>query len=196
MKKIWLLLVVTLVQGCAFTTARLDVAARQNVNFKGPMSQVAPTKFAIKPLQDSRSDKARIGWKKNGFGQNTADILSKRPVTDIVAEGIRAGLQQNGHSIAVPSDITISGSVTRFWFEVKPNFFTIEFTGNIECDLEFALNRTNKTIYKSRYSGTYTKKTGGGFEATWTEVMDASVEKLVEDIIFDTNLIEALNKPQ
>jgi uncharacterized lipoprotein YajG len=145
---------------------------------------------------DARSDKARIGWKKNGYGQNTADILSTRPVTDLVAEGIRAGLQQNGHTAGMPSDINISGSVTRFWFEVKQNFWTIEFTGNVECDLEFVSNRTNTEIYKSRYSGTYTKKTGGGLEATWTEVMDASIEKVVEDIVFDANLIEALNKPQ
>jgi len=194
MKTIWLLSVVVLVQGCAFTTARLNIAARPDTNFKGPMSQVAPMKFDIKPLEDARSDKARIGWKRNGFGQNTADILSTRPVTELVAEGIRAGLKQNGQGAGIPSDINISGSVTRFWFEVKPNFWTIEFNGNVECDLEFFSNRTNSVIYKSRYSGTYTKKTGGGLEATWTEVMDASIEKLVEDIVFDANLIEALNK--
>jgi hypothetical protein len=31
---------------------------------------------------------------------------------------------------------------------------------------------------------------------TSTEVMDASIEKLVEDIVFDANLIEALNDPK
>lgn len=189
-------LLVVLIQGCAFTTARLDVAARPNTNFKGPLSQLATTKFDIQPLTDERSDKARIGWKKNGYGKNTADILSTRPVTEIVAAGIRAGLQQNGHTVALPADIAISGSVTRFWFEVKPNFFTIEFTGNVECDLQFVKAGTTQEVYKSRYSGTYTKKTGGGLEATWTEVMDASVEKLVEDIVFDANLIEALGKPK
>ena len=81
---------------------------------------------------------------------------------ELVAEGIRAGLNQNGQTVGIPSDVNIAGSVTRFWFEVKPNFFTIEFTGNVECDREFVSKRTNTLIYKSRYSGTYTKKTGGG----------------------------------
>lgn len=193
--RIILLLAVVLTQGCAFTTARLNIAARPNTDFKGPLSQVVPTKFDVQALEDARSDKARIGWKKNGYGSNTADILSIRPVTEIVSEGIRAGLQQNGHTVATPGDIVISGSVTRFWFEVKPNFWTIEFTGNVECDLQFVRAGTQE-VYKSRYSGTYTKKTGGGLEATWTEVMDASIEKLVEDIVFDANLIEALNKPR
>jgi hypothetical protein len=67
---------VALVQGCVFSTARLDIATRPNANFKGPLSQVAPIKFDIKPLEDKRSDEARIGWKKNGYGKNTADILS------------------------------------------------------------------------------------------------------------------------
>jgi curli biogenesis system outer membrane secretion channel CsgG len=194
--RVILLLSVVLIQGCAFTTARLNVAARPNTDFKGPISQVAPTKFDVQALADERSDKARIGWKKNGYGSNTADILSTRPVTDLVAEAIRTGLQQNGHSISLPADIVVSGSVTRFWFEVKPNFWTIEFTGNVECDLRFVRSGTSQEVYKSRYSGTYTRKTGGGLEATWTEVMDASLEKLVEDIVFDANLIEALNSPK
>ena len=190
--RIALLLTVVLIQGCAFTTARLNVAARPNADYKGPLSQVPPTRFDVQALTDARSDKARIGWKKNGYGSNTADILSTRPVSDVVTDAIRAGLQQNGHTAAMPGDIIISGSVTRFWFEVKPNFFTIEFTGNVECDLQFVRTGTTQEVYKSRYSGTYTRKTGGGLEATWTEVMDASVEKLVEDIVFDANLIEAL----
>jgi uncharacterized lipoprotein YajG len=194
--RVILLVAVVLIQGCAFTTARLNVAARPNADFKGPLSQVAATKFDVQALTDARADKARIGWKKNGYGSNTADILSTRPVPELVVEAIRAGLQQNGHTVAAPGDITITGSVTRFWFEVKPNFWTIEFTGNVECDLQFTKAGTTQEVYKSRYSGTYTKKTGGGLEATWTEVMDASLEKLVEDIVFDANLIEALNKPK
>jgi uncharacterized lipoprotein YajG len=193
MMRVFLLAAVfALVQGCAFGTARLNVAARPSTSFKGPLSQVAPLSFDVMPLEDARSDKARIGWKKNGYGQNTADIVTIRPVAELVAEAIRAGLQQNGHTASVPANINISGSVTRFWFEVKPNFWTVEFTGNVECDLEFVSTRTGMTVYKSRYSGTYTDKTGGGLEATWTQVMDASIEKLVEDIVFDANLIEAL----
>lgn len=196
MKTLGIVVLLSVLQGCAFTTARLDVGVRPDAAFKGALSQVPPVKFDVKPLADARTDTTRIGVKKNGFGQETAPILANRPVTDIVADGIRAGLKQNGHTVSMPSDVNVSGSVTRFWFDFKPNFWTIEFTGNIECDLEFTSGTDNQTIYKSRYSGTYTKKTGGGLEATWTEVMDASVEKLVEDIVFDANLIEALKGPR
>jgi hypothetical protein len=35
-----------------------------------------------------------------------------------------------------------------------------------------------------------------GLEGTWTEVMDASVEKFVEDVVFDASLVEALQSAQ
>jgi hypothetical protein len=76
-----------------------------------------------------------------------------------------------------------------------PIFLTVEFTGNVECDLRFFKAGTTQEVYRSRYSGTYSRKTGGGLEATWTEVMDANLEKLVEDIVFDANLIDSLSKP-
>jgi len=192
--RVILLLAVVLVQGCVYGDARLNVAARPDVDFKGPLSGLAPKKFDIQALTDERSDKARIGWKKDAQGIKSAGILSSRPVTDLVAEAIRSGLRQNGHAIGLPGDVVISGSVTRFWFEVKRGFVTVEFTGNVECDLRFTKAGTNREVYKSRYSGTYTKKTGGGGEATWTEVMDASLEKLVENIVFDAKLLDSLNK--
>ena len=197
-KHLWLSLaaLTLLLQGCAFTTAHLDIAARPDANFKGPLSEVPPKTFEIKPLTDVRPDQARIGYKKNGYGSNTADILSNRPVTDILVDAVTQGLRKNGHNVGTPSDIVVTGSVTRFWFESKQNFWTIEFTGNVECDLDFVSVKTGKSIYKARYSGTYTDKTAGGLEATWTEVMDASVEKFVEDAVFDTNLVNALQEAQ
>jgi hypothetical protein len=96
----------------------------------------------------------------------------------------------------VPSNVTISGAVTRFWFEFDPNLFTVEFIGNVECELEFVDARTGKAIHKGRFAGTYSKKTGGGLEATWTEVMNAALEKVVEDVVFDEDLIEALQGTQ
>jgi len=192
MRIVALLLATALLQGCAFTDAKLDIAHPADATFKGPLSGANVTKFELKPLADERSDKARIGWKKNGYGQNTADITSSREVTLIVADAVTAGLQRNGHSVGVPSDVTIAGAVTRFWFEIDPNFFTVEFIGNIECDLQFVSARSGTIIHKGRYSGTFSKKTGGGLEATWTEVMNAAVGKLVEDIVFDPELIEAL----
>ena len=74
---------VALLQGCAFTPAQLEVQATPEVRVAGPLTGVEPVKFRATQLEDARQDKARIGWKKNGYGQNTADITTvnrKRPV--------------------------------------------------------------------------------------------------------------------
>jgi uncharacterized lipoprotein YajG len=196
MKKYAALVLVALLQGCAFTTAHLDVAMPPDANVKGPLDQLKPTTFEIKPLGDTRNDTARIGYKKNGFGQNTADILTNQPVSNIVVDAVTAGLTQNGQTVGVPSDVTVNGSVTRFWFEFKPGMFTVDFTGNVECDLEFVSSKTGVSLYKSHYSGTYTERSAGGLDGTWTEVMDKSVAKLVEDVVFDPELVQALKNAQ
>lgn len=192
MRTLALLFAAVLIQGCAFTDAQLNIAHRPSANFKGPLTSVESTSFELKPLQDNRADRARIGWKKNGYGQNTADITATRDVGQIVADAVTAGLQRNGHKVGVPSNIVVTGTVTRFWFETDVNFWTVEFIGNVDCDLVFSDAKTGAAIHKSRYSGTFAEKKAGGLEATWTEVMNTAVEKMVEDVVFDTDLIEAL----
>jgi len=181
-----------LLPGCAFTDAQLSIRHRDEANFQGPLSNVPPSRFEFQALTDTRPDQQRIGWKVNGYGQKTATITSTTPVTVIVTDAVAAGLQRNGHIVGAPSDVKVSGSVTRFWFEFDPNLFTIEFIGNVEADLEFTDAKSGKAIHKGHYSGTYSKKTGGGLEATWTDVMNQALEKMVEDVMFDEELVEAL----
>jgi hypothetical protein len=182
---------VAALQGCAYGDANLKVAHGSGQGYKGPMSQVQPLMFVVQPLEDARQDKERIGYKKNGFGQNTASITTTTPVADIVASGVRTGLQVNGHTLGEQAQVTVSGAVTRFWFEFDPNFFTVGFIGNVEARLAFADAKGQK-FYDNVYSGTYKTEKAGGLEATWTEVMSMAVDKLVEDVMFDADLIEAL----
>lgn len=198
MKMLTLAPIAALLGGCAFGTAHVDAKLPPNASLKGPLSQAAPTKFEIQPFKDARTDMQRIGYKKNGFGMNTADIVSTRPVTEVVVDAVSEGLRNNGHVVGVPADITVTGDVTRFWFELKPNMFTVEFTGYAECDLQLLSAKTGKAIYQSHYSGTYTEKSAGSLspEGTATKVMDAALEKLVEDVVFDQQLVEALQAPR
>ncbi len=194
MKKILFILSIALIQACAFTDATLDVRHDPAKEFKGPISDIDSIKFALTDLSDNRDDKVRIGWKKNGYGHNTADIYTTETVGKLVSDGITAGLTKNNHEVSESGDIRIEGSVNRFWFEMDPNMWTVEFTGDIQCTLNFIDTKSNKSIYTSNYSGNYSKKTGGGLEKTWTEVMSQALDKLIEDVIFDEELAEALEE--
>jgi uncharacterized lipoprotein YajG len=192
MYKIALIIIVLFTQACAFTDAKLSVQHNNTANIVGPISEIEKLAFDTPVLEDRRLDKARIGWKKNGFGQHTADITTVQPVAEIVQNALTDAIGDNGHSVSQDSSIKVTGSVDRFWFETDMNFWTVEFIGDVQCTLSFVDAATNKTIYTSIYKGTNKKKTGGGLEKTWTEVMGAAVDNLIENIVFDDELSEAL----
>ncbi len=192
MKKFVVIAAILLVQACAFTDATLKLEHDDAVNITGPISEAESIAFSAPQLEDARLDKARIGWKKNGFGANTADITSEQPVDVIIENAIIDAIKDNGHTVVEDGQIRISGTVDRFWFETDVNFWSIEFIGDVQCTLNFTDPVTNTTIYSSSYSGTYKEKTAAGYVKTWTEVMNKAIEKLIEDIVFDEDLTDAL----
>jgi len=194
MKKILLLSAVLIFQGCAFKDATLKVHHSANAKFNGPIGQAGPIMFSKAKLIDNREDKVRIGWKKNGYGSNTADITTEQPVETIVTNAISSGLLSNGHKIVESGLVRIEGSVNRFWFETDINFWSVEFTGDVQCNLKFINTKTDQVFYESEYSGTYSLKKGGGATKTWQKVMSQAVDNLIEDITFDEDLAEALQE--
>ena len=192
MKKLLVIATLFLLQSCAFTDASLQVEHDDEVNITGPISEAGGIVFSAPQLEDARLDKARIGWKRNGFGMNTADITTEQPVDVIVENAIIDAIKDNGHSVADDNQIRITGTVDRFWFETDVNFWSIEFIGDVQCTLEFFDSETNSSIYSSSYSGTYKEKTAAGYVKTWTEVMGKAIDKLIEDIVYDEDLKDAL----
>ncbi len=192
MRSILLVVSFLLIQGCAFTDATLEVSHDATYTPGGPLSDVDPMVFVLEQLEDARGDRERIGYKKNGFGQNTADITTDKPVTEIVSDAIAHALESSGHSLG-DGPVSISGAVKRFWFETDQNFWSVEFIGNVSADLIFTNRQTKKVIYEATYQGNFSEKKGGGFTKTWTEVMTKAINSLVEELVLDEELAEALD---
>jgi uncharacterized lipoprotein YajG len=184
--------IVALLQGCAFTPSQLEVQATPETRVKGPLTEVAPVKFRATQLEDARQDKARIGWKKNGFGQNTADITTVKPVDQIVESTIDKALTDSRHSVGDDGAVQVVGTVDRFWFDMDANFWTVTFIGEVACTLDFIDPQTNQSVYKSRYAGSYREDKAGGLDKTWSEVMGRALDKLVEDVVLDDDLADAV----
>jgi uncharacterized lipoprotein YajG len=180
-------------QGCAFTKATLDVKPTA-AKVAGPLGDVQPIAFQSPQLIDSRPDKARIGWKKNGFGQNTADIVTAQPVEQIVESAVAKALTDTKHSVGATGAVEVVGTIDRFWFDVDVNMWTVKFIGDVQCTVDFVDRDTKQSIYKSKYSGNYADTKAGGLEKTWTEVMSKALDKLVESIVLDEELVAALGK--
>jgi uncharacterized lipoprotein YajG len=183
---------IALLQGCAFTPSKLEVQATPETRVAGPLSSVQPVMFRATQLEDARQDKARIGWKKNGFGQNTADITTSQPVDQIVESTIDKAIVDSRHSVGDAGVIQITGTVDRFWFDMDVNFWTVTFIGEVACTLDFIDPRTKQSIYTSKYAGSYNDSKAAGLEKTWSEVMGKALDKLIEDVVLDEDLADAL----
>lgn len=184
--------IAALLQGCAFTPSKLDVQATPATHVAGPLNEVEPVTFRATQLEDARQDKARIGWKKNGFGQNTADITTSQPVDQIVESTIDKAIVDSRHSLGDDGVIQIFGTVDRFWFDMDVNFWTITFIGEVACTLDFIDAATKQSIYKSKYSGSYKVDKAGGLDRTWSEVMGKALDELIEDVVLDEDMADAL----
>ena len=181
-----------LLQGCAFTPSQLEVQATPEAKVAGPLTEVEPVKFRATQLEDARQDKARIGWKKNGYGQNTADITTVKPVDQIVESTIDKALTDSKHSVGDDGAIQIVGTVDRFWFDMDVNFWTVKFIGEVAATLDFIDAQTKQSIYKSKYAGSYNEDKAGGLDKTWSEVMGKALDKLIEDVVLDEDLADAI----
>ena len=180
-------------QGCALTDATLDVGADATVVGQGPLSEAEAVSFVINEFEDAREDQVRVGYKKNGFGQNMGDITTAQPVTVIVADAISAAAVANGHTLG-ETGIAVDGVVNEFWVETDINFTNIEMVCNIVADLKFSDTQTNSAIYSVTYSASYSDKKQMGTEKNFAEIIDGAIQALVDEFVFDEELAEALRE--
>lgn len=192
MKRLLLLAALVLgLQGCALTDAELDVSHDPAKVNQGPISDSEPRVIMVAGLADAREDQARIGYKKNGFGQNTADITTQKPVTEIIQQALDHAIVSNGHTIG-PGGIVVSGKVNQFWMDVDVNFTHIEIICNIETDLLFKDSTLDAVFYTNTYRGSYREKKQVGTESNYQAVIEGAVNALLDDVVFDEDLAEAL----
>ena len=178
-------------QGCALTDAELDVGPDMEAVSQGPLSEPGPKTFVMGEFKDAREDTERVGYKKNDFGQNMGDIDTDDPVPAVIIEALEAAAVKNGHSIG-DSGISVEGVVNKFWLETDINFTNIEIACNIETDIMFSDTANGQLIYSATYTGSYSDKKQMGTESNFTEIIDGALQALIDEMVFDEDLAEAL----
>lgn len=183
-----------LLGGCAFTKSTLNVGYTDAMATRGPLSSVSPRRIDVGAFMDKRPEIERIGYKRNMYGQKTADIVTTKPVPDIVKDALAAEFRKNGHQLTTTAerDLVISGDVTTFWFEFQVNFWTVEFFGTSAVTLNVVDGKTGTTLLTRNYQGHYTEKSGGGLDGTWERVMNEALQRMVREVSTDLQLIRVL----
>lgn len=93
------LLLLVSVSGCAFTDRQvvLDVPKLEDLNARSSSGSV----IVITSFDDVRVDKSRVGAMRNGYGEDTANILTKQDVRGWVLGSLVKSLQQAGYRAVV-----------------------------------------------------------------------------------------------
>jgi uncharacterized lipoprotein YajG len=184
-----------LLGGCAFTTSTLNVRYDEVKSSPGPLSSAEPRRIEITAVNDKRPDTARIGYKKNGFNQKTADIKTARPVPDIVRDALGTELKKNGHLLGTgDGQLRLAADVDEFWFDLQIGFWTLQFLGTTGMTLTVMDGRTGATLHIQRYQGSHKDSRAMAYEGTWEEVMNAALEQMMRDVATDPKLVEVFKR--
>lgn len=181
--------------GC---TRTLNVGYTEPMATRGPLSSVAPRRIDVgafadkRTFADKRPETTTIGYQRNALGHNVGDIVTSKPVPDIVREALIAEFKKNGHEITTGErDFVLSGDVTTFWFEWQYTFLADQFSGASAITLNVVDGRTGTTLLTRSYQG-HTEKSMLGRDPTWERAMNEALQRMVRDVSTDLQLIRVL----
>ena len=121
-------------------------------------------------IEDSRPDKMRVGVIRNGYGMETANVLSKDDVRVWISNTLKGNLEQAGYSVRAvegafaPTDgqFHLSGEIIKAYSDPQVGFLTITVQGDVQAVMQaqFQGRRTNKLII-GQYSEESLVSSGG-----------------------------------
>jgi uncharacterized lipoprotein YajG len=178
---------------CAYGDATLKLAYDADSAKSGVLSEAASATVNVKDVDDARVEKNAIGYKRNGFGAKTADILSERPAPELVKETLVATLEKNGHKVDdAENRFAIKTKLNNFWFDYKTGLVSVEFYGSIQAEISVIDQQSGETVYTELFDGYHSEKTGGGLAKTWTRIMNAALADLVNKVNLSPGFKDAL----
>jgi len=110
-----MLLAALALSGCGAARSGLDVRYPEAGVHRSLLASAPPRRVEIALVADRRMDTARIGSKpKDG-----RDIVTSRPVTEIVGEAITLEIRKNGHAVVSDKqDVILAAAVEEFRLDV------------------------------------------------------------------------------
>ena len=119
------LVVVACLTGCAFTTEQIDVQYNQQ---PGVSAVDGASKVMVGvQIVDQRPDKTKVSSKKNGYGMETAPIVTTEEVTVTIRRAVEEELRARGFQItAEAASVQITADLTRFYNEYKMGFWSVD----------------------------------------------------------------------
>lgn len=173
--------------GCG--TAGLDVRYPEARVNRTVLASAPPRRVEIRPVEDRRMDTTRIGVKP----KNTGDIVTSRPVADLVREALVLELSKNGHSVVSNGrDVVMAAAVEDFRLDEVEGYASTRFVGRVVIALNMVDERSGEILLARRYVGIKRREVDTPSDDARRETMDAALARTMHDLATDPELAKVL----
>jgi hypothetical protein len=177
--------------GCSTSINTLDVGYPAAGANRATLASIAPLRIEIGPVADRRVEALRIGSAPNDGG----DIVTSRPVPDIVHDALVTEIGKNGHAVATgDKDVVLAPEVDEFWLDIVTGYPETHYVGRVAIALGVVNGRTGERVLVRRYVGIRRQLVQPDSLDARREVMDTALARTMHDLATDRALVAALSR--
>ncbi len=173
------------VSSCALTKAYITVDYAPQINIE-PIRGAEKVNLTVN-VNDARSMRDKLSYKKNAYGMELGEIISNNDVVQLVRESIKTELTNRGFNVD-GSDIFINIELIKFFNDFKTGFFAGDASAEVLMGSQIKLSNGN-IIYNKIITGNYVEQdiqlaTGNNAKLALEGALKDAVSKLVNDSDF------------
>jgi len=184
-------LAVLAVSGCGASRSGLDVRYPEAGVNRSMLASAPPLRVEIIPVADRRLDTTRIGTRPKDGG----DIVTKRPVAEIVGDALALEIRRNGHAVVSDKkDVVLAGAVEEFRLDVVAGYSSTQYVGRVVIAVTLSDGRSGDQLLTRRYVGISRRQVDKASEIGWRDLMDVALARSMHDLATDPELAAVLTR--
>jgi hypothetical protein len=177
--------------GCGVKTSGLDVQYPEAGVHRSMLASAPPRRIEIAPVVDRRVDTKRIGSKPRDGG----DIVTSRPVADIVGEALALEVRSNGHSVVSERrEVILASAVEEFRLDTVAGYSSTQYVGRVVIAVTLADPRRGDKLITRRYVGISRRLVDKDADNGWRDLMDVALARSMHDFATDPELVAVLTR--
>ena len=182
-----LLLTALSVTGCVSTG--LEIRYPEAEANPALLASVPTRRVEMRPVADRRVDTARIAVDREG-----KDVVTSRPVVDIVGEAIAIELGKNRHAVGAPGDVVLVTDVEDVWLDTVRGHGRTQYVGKVVFTLTALDGRTGEPLSARRYIGVKRHRVDKPSDDVARDVLNAALARSMRDLATDPALVAAFSR--
>ncbi len=144
------LLSISLLTGCALTTAQIPLSYIPQCNVSKLSGTENITVTVV--VHDQRDNKNSVGAKKNGFGMDMAPIVATNDVTTLFKSAIETELINRGFKLGTSNVVSVVAELNKFYNDFKVGFWAGDAVAEVTMNI-LIKNQNGEITYSKIISG-------------------------------------------